>query len=204
MYQRLPSFILGFHGCDREVGEAVLAGDHLRSSENDWDWLGTGMYFWENSPHRAMSYAQTLAVFARRTRGTIKKPFILGAVIDPGLCLNLTDEFALRELRSAYEILLASVNDPIQLPQNTAGHVHDADHVKRHLDCAVFETLHAYRADEGLAGYQSIRSPFHEGSSLYPGSGFVEKAHIQLCVRDPLCIKGYFRPRNEHGHLFAQ
>ena len=25
MYTRPPAFVLGFHGCDRDVGEAVLA-----------------------------------------------------------------------------------------------------------------------------------------------------------------------------------
>ena len=38
---RTPTWVLGYHGCDREVGEAVLAGKTvLRTSENDWDWLG--------------------------------------------------------------------------------------------------------------------------------------------------------------------
>ena len=41
---RTPTWVLGYHGCDREVGEAVLAGETtLRPSENDWDWLGTGI-----------------------------------------------------------------------------------------------------------------------------------------------------------------
>jgi hypothetical protein len=43
-----PTWVLGYHGCDREVGEAVLAGEtELLPSENDWDWLGTGIYFCE-------------------------------------------------------------------------------------------------------------------------------------------------------------
>jgi hypothetical protein len=37
MYQQLPSFVLGFHGCDREVGETVLAGGLLAASTNDYD-----------------------------------------------------------------------------------------------------------------------------------------------------------------------
>lgn len=34
---------------------------------------------------------------------------------------------------------------------------------------------------------------FTEGKPLYPGAGFHEKSHIQICVRNPNCIKGYFR-----------
>ena len=48
-YEIYPSFVLGFHGCDREIGEAVLNGDitHLDPSRNDYDWLGEGVYFWD-------------------------------------------------------------------------------------------------------------------------------------------------------------
>ncbi len=35
---------------------------------------------------------------------------------------------------------------------------------------------------------------FQEGAPLYPGAGFSTKNHIQVCVRDPSCIRGYFRP----------
>lgn len=34
-----------------------------------------------------------------------------------------------------------------------------------------------------------------EGHSLYPNAGFAEKDHIQICVCNPNCIKGYFLPR---------
>ncbi len=55
MYGR-PGVIYGFHGCDRRVGEAVLAShtQHLKSSKNDYDWLGHGIYFWEASPERGL------------------------------------------------------------------------------------------------------------------------------------------------------
>jgi hypothetical protein len=38
-------FVLGFHGCRRSVGEAILSGaeKHLKSSQNQWNWLGSGI-----------------------------------------------------------------------------------------------------------------------------------------------------------------
>ena len=38
-YEVYPSFVLGFHGCDRAIGEAVLSGaiPHLAPSRNDYD-----------------------------------------------------------------------------------------------------------------------------------------------------------------------
>ncbi len=69
------------------------------------------------------------------------------------------------------------------------------DLLLRELDCAVIETLHQIRKNEGLPMFDSIRGVFWEGESLYPNAGFREKDHIQICIRNPNCIKGYFLPR---------
>lgn len=51
-YHRL---VLGYHGCDQSVADRVLAGeDMLKKSEKHYDWLGSGIYFWEHGPERAM------------------------------------------------------------------------------------------------------------------------------------------------------
>ena len=45
-YVSYPSYILGFHGCDKEVALDVLNGhSKLKGSKNLWDWLGHGIYF---------------------------------------------------------------------------------------------------------------------------------------------------------------
>lgn len=50
----LPSFILGYHGCDKAIAEKVFAGTSgLKPSDNDYDWLGDGIYFWEHNAQRA-------------------------------------------------------------------------------------------------------------------------------------------------------
>ena len=60
-YCKLPSFILGFHGCDESVKDSLLLGKaKLKPSNNEYDWLGSGIYFWENDPDRALSYAKLL------------------------------------------------------------------------------------------------------------------------------------------------
>ena len=35
---------------------------------------------------------------------------------------------------------------------------------------------------------------FHEGVPAFQGSGIHTKSHIQVAVRDPACILGYFKP----------
>jgi len=66
--------------------------------------------------------------------------------------------------------------------------------LKRDLDCAVIEFLHETRKADGRSGYTTVRGVFFEGGELYPGSGFRERNHIQICVRDLSGILGYFRP----------
>lgn len=93
MYASPVSLVLGFHGCDREIGEQILHGaiKHLRKSENRYDWLGHGIYFWKNNPERALQFVKELCEHPRKGMSAIKTPFVLEAVIDPGHCLNLME-----------------------------------------------------------------------------------------------------------------
>ena len=81
MYSNLPNFVLGFHGCDRAVYEKVInKNERLNPSKNDFDWLGHGVYFWENNPKRAFEYALEM----QKRTGIIKNVAVIGAVIDLG------------------------------------------------------------------------------------------------------------------------
>ena len=62
LYSRRSNLIIGFHGCDQTVVDKVLAGEeNLLASTNDYDWLGNGIYFWENNETRALQWALDLA-----------------------------------------------------------------------------------------------------------------------------------------------
>ncbi len=194
-YEILPGLLLGFHGTDRRIVERVLTGAcDLEPSQNSYDWLGHGIYFWEYSPQRALDFARQASVNPRSTRGRIVDPAVIGAVIDPGRCLNFLEASALDQLRESYKALESSGLS--KLPKNVGG----IDKLQRHLDCAVVELLHAIRdeasteQDQRLLPYQTVRGAFWEGDELYPGAGFRQKNHVQLVVRDSSCIKGYFRP----------
>ena len=77
-YNTLPSVILGFHSCDMEVGLKIIKGeDHLRYSENSYDWLGNGIYFWEQNPGRAFEYADEVQKGKQVATGKITYPFLL-------------------------------------------------------------------------------------------------------------------------------
>jgi hypothetical protein len=187
-YEYQPSFILGFHGCDASVGERILSGQgHLKPSEKAYDWLGHGTYFWEGNALRAREWARD-----RHAEGKIKEPFVLGAIIDLRHCLDLFDRSAMQQVCEAHAVLQEiSRRDGTPLPANTGA---TPDMAARRLDCAVINALHGLRANRMLPAYDSIRAPFLEGEPIYQGAGFRSQTHIQICVRDVACIKGYFRP----------
>ncbi len=169
----------------------------LRPSRNAYDWLGHGVYFWEGNPTRALEFANFLKNTRRpRNQQPIKKPTVVGAVIDPKRCLNLLDTEFLHLVRDAYVQL--SVTTQInggELPKNRrVGSSRDL--LLRDLDCAVIEFLHGLRDLESLPGFDTVRGVFIEGEPLYPNAGFHERNHVQICVRNPECIVGYFRPLN--------
>lgn len=185
MYQTLPNLVLGFHGCSRETYEKVLyRHEELSSSTNDYDWLGNGIYFWENSYDRALEWAQT--------HKSDEDPSVIGAVIDLGFCLNLSDYGCTQALSKAYDLLkYESENAETELPKNSG----KDDKPLRRLDCAVIERFHKMNKDLNRQEYDSVRGIFIEGDAIYPGSGILAKTHIQICVRNPNCIKGYFSPK---------
>ena len=69
------------------------------------------------------------------------------------------------------------------------------DLLNRKLDCAVINAIHEFNAGHGIQEYDSVKAAFWEGEELYETAGFREKNHIQICVRNPQCIIGYFLPR---------
>lgn len=188
-YESQSSFILGFHGCDESVGMKILCNpqEHLSRSEKDYDWLGSGIYFWEGSVSRAWDWAN-----AYHQAGKIKKPFVLGAVIDLKHCLDLFDYGATAQIQKAYsslEEVMNVVGEP--MPENKG---RGDDKPARFLDRAVMQTLHGIRKEKKADEYDSVRGAFLEGERVYPGAGFRTHTHIQICVRNENCIKGYFKP----------
>lgn len=186
MYSKLPNLVIGFHGCDEEVYNSVIREKiPLTASNNKYDWLGNGIYFWEQNYDRALEWAKV----------SRKRPKVIGAVIDLGNCLNLMDSRYYPIIKQGYEML---ENDYKTLgkamPTNHPHGTNDHDRILRDLDCAVIQRIHVYNKQNNIAIFDSVRAPFIEGNEVYPGSGFKEKSHIQICIVNPNCIKGYFDP----------
>ena len=185
MHQLAASFVLGYHRCDRSVGERILKSEPFRQGNNDYDWLGPGIYFWEANPLRGLDFAREAK--KRRTLN-IKRPFVIGAVISLSLCLDLTTAAGIEQVRAAHKSLVEfAAAAGRKLPENAPSGL------LRPLDCAVIQMVHTIRSNRGEQTIDSVKGVFIEGGPVYEGSGFHEKTHVQIAVCNPECIKGIFR-----------
>ena len=97
-------------------------------------------------------------------------------------------------MKNGYEILkleLSLIGKPLPINRNVTG---NSDRLLRELDCAVIERIHQYNREKHNRDYDSVRGVFIEGKEVYEDSGIREKTHTQLCIVNPNCIKGYFKP----------
>lgn len=183
------SFVIGFHGCDRELAMKLVSGAELmKAKEREYHWLGSGIYFWENDKERALEWAREKA-----SRRELDDPFVIGAVIEPRRCLDLSVRENVPLVKAAHESLLAlhvASGEPV--PENTVApkDPRKRDKVMRKLDCAVLN--HLIVNDE--KGFDTVRGLFVEGDPVYEGAEIYEKTHAEIAVRNAACIRGVFLP----------
>ena len=186
MHRLTASFVLAYHGCDKAVAEKLLLREDFKLSQNEYDWLGTGIYFWEANPIRGLEFAKEVQGLARGQK--IEMPAVVGAVVELGLCLDLTTSAGIQQVKDSYpEYVKACEAAGYPLLTNSS------DQLRRPLDCAVINLLHEVRIKTGQLPIDTVRGVFVEGEPIYDGAGIRHKTHIQICVCNPECIKGIFR-----------
>ena len=196
MYSSKPSIVYGFHAIDKSAGLKILnQEDQFKQSSNKYDWLGPGIYFWENNLERAHQYARQ---DSNRPDSKIKEPFVLGAVLELGNCLDLLDQKYNDFLKDAYSKLKDALSEQDKpLPSNRNMGKNDFDFKARELDCSVIRYACTLSKEEDDKPFDSVRAAFIEGSPIYEGAGFSSENHIQIAIINPNCIKGIFLPRPE-------
>lgn len=164
-YQRM---VVGYHGCDESVvAEALASGDAPSPSENEHDWLGPGIYFWEHGPQRAYDWALDES---QRDPRKIKTPSVLGAYINLGQCFDLLDTANTQLLNKMYPQFKSFIIETKRpMPENKpAPGKTDPDKVLRFLDCAVIKyTLD--RLDKKGSSYQTVRGYSSKGTKPFQG-----------------------------------
>jgi hypothetical protein len=180
---KFARIIVGYHRCGHGFADDILTGTTpivgWQKSQNTFDWLGHGIYFWEHSPSRAMRWATQ----------QFEKPAVVGAIIQLGTCFDLLDEANAVILGKSYPAFVANFrNRGKPLPVNRG-----KDHKSRELDCAAInECLDRFEGEN--IHFDTVRAAFLEGEPVFPGTTISAESHIQIAVRNVDCILGVFRP----------
>jgi hypothetical protein len=167
--------VVAFHGTKKVAAQNLVDGVPFGPSQNDDDWLGHGIYFWEYAPQQAWSWA-------KQRHG--KNAAVVGALVRLGRCVDLLDPSNANLLEAAHEELAANVKLTANATLTANAHNH------KYLDCAVFNYLFARLALSGY-GVESTRAvfvPLKGGKGLprlWRASGVFHGAHIQISVREP-------------------
>ena len=77
------------------------------------------MYFWEQNPGRALEYAIESSQKKQFNKVPVKVPFVLGANVESGTCLNLVEADSIKILQAAHLGLKALTKEAgTKMPQN--------------------------------------------------------------------------------------
>lgn len=159
--------VKGYHGTTAETVGRILA-QGFRASRNDYDWLGDGVYFFQDAPLRAADWA--------KAHHAPERPAVVGAEISLDDCLDLLDIGWSSILAEAYDGFLRLCRQTAQpIPRQTGG--------AHRLDRYVLNYAAAVLAESGIA-VRSIRAAFSEGTPVFPNSALFDRSHVQIAVRD--------------------
>lgn len=197
----LGTALIVYHGCDVTTRDDLVSGrlKNLDHSNNQYDWLGPGAYFFEGDVERALLFAQASHrnPDKRYTAKPIATPAVVGAVLQVQNWLDMTTQAGIQEFSLAYQAFAAGLEATgTSVPANRPASDTDTDVIYRALDNAVFTWLHKARESQKppLSSFQAVRAAFHQGEKVAPTSGFHVSTHIQISLRDNNCIVGWFLP----------
>ena len=165
-----PRHIYGYHGTSLEAAQGIIE-QGFNVSTNDYDWLGTGVYFFQDAPQRARAWA---------VERYPDSPAVIGSRLVLENCLDLLDISWFPTIREAYSLFVEAyrqTNQPLprQNPQRSKAH---------RLDCAFFNYIVGQILEPQGETVGAIRGIFNEGDRIYPNSAIFDRAHIQIAIRN--------------------
>ena len=135
---------------------------------------------------------------SKRKGSHLKEPAVLGAIIQLGNCFDLLDiSYTLLLAGFANELIAKLKEEGRSLPENQSTGGSDFDWLRRDRDCFVLNATIPHIEAEHDTHYDSVRGVFQEGEQTFEGAGIKLKSHIQIAVRDPRAIIGYFNPETQ-------
>ncbi len=175
--------VIAYHGTTVSAAERLVAGEDFQPSDEDDEWFGKGIYFWEHAFQQAWRWAR---------RKDPSNPAVIGAILRLGTCFDLLDPGNVAILRELHEKTIRDLRAmKAKVPVNVRG--------RKNLDCLVFNRLYAKFEAVGppLDTARAAYIPTSAAKRIYPGSWISEETHIQICVRNPKSILAVWHVRED-------
>lgn len=162
---------VGEHGTSVHALDSILR-EGFRRSRNVWDWLGDGVYFWENNFSRAREWA---------TEQHGSDGCVVRASIELRDCVDLTNRGWFQLMRDHADELRRRMDEAgIALPRQAG---------KNHAQDRLVVNYLVERLEAAGVGVACLRAVFSEGEPAFQSSGFYSQAHVQIAVRDLTLIR---------------
>jgi hypothetical protein len=169
--------VYGYHGTSRNNANRILS-QGFQFSENRYDWIGRGIYFFQDAEQRAWEWAEHRHA----------NPAVLGALIELSNFIDLLDIGGFQLISEAYHLLIEEYIQIERPPPNQ-----NPESGARWLDYAVInyaiEQLIELRFQTKVYG---VRAAFAEGQPAFQNSALLDRTHVQIAVRDTSAIKHLF------------
>lgn len=192
--------VVAYHGTVEEYAFSIVekkrSPEYWLVSDNAYDWLGPGIYFFQDAPLRALLYAEKRADQLRQAKGVDHQPAVIRARFKLGVCLDFLDADTAGYVRFVHALMVADGHAP-ELPSQTSfeprtgprrrlrileGQYRGAGNILHLLDREVMKYAIEYLNEYENLRIDSIRCAFVDGYPLYSSSWLFDLAHVQLCV----------------------
>jgi hypothetical protein len=166
-------WVYGYHGTSRSRAERILA-EGFKPSANGYDWLGTGVYFWQDAPNHAF-------LWARQNHPTEPAVIQSRLRIDDS-CLDLLDTLDIDN--PDFWMCMYNTFTAVRWDSGQAVPTQNPDvSGKRYLDCEFFDYVRAaVGQDSSSDSVGAIRSAFIEGKRIFPNSAIYDRTHVQIAI----------------------
>jgi hypothetical protein len=167
--------VWGYHGTSAERAGAIMQNG-FKLSRNDYDWLGSGVYFWQDAPLRAWDWAKKNHEHPAVIRSSI--------VMEEEKSIDLLDigwfEILSEQYSKFVEYLKYEKRSLPPQPITSKRHLLD----REFLDY-VCETLGKAGSDQ----IHVIRAAFTEGNPIFNNSAIFNLSHVQIAVKNTQIIE---------------
>ena len=159
--------VKAYHAGDNKEIENLIAGQpYMTTSYHSNNWLGEGLYFWENNPSKAEKWQLDKA-----------KGAILQCDIDTQNLLNLLEDTGHSDSFFKKAKTLSQKYD--------SKYLNDREKQKFLLDCKIFNEYKKEFRDQ----FSGIRMAFYLGESISKDGNIFTGQHIQICLWDFTAIQ---------------